>query len=42
MIRETPEYITVSVPDHKELKPGTLRSIIRRAKLTVDEFKALL
>ena len=34
----------VIVPVHgaKDLKPGTLRSIIRQAGLTVDEFRALL
>ena len=26
------------VPDHDELKAGTLRSLIRKAGLTVDEF----
>jgi predicted RNA binding protein YcfA (HicA-like mRNA interferase family) len=30
------------VPDHKELSVGTLRSLIREAGLTVDEFKNLL
>ena len=30
------------VPLHKEVKPGTLRSIIRQAGLTVDEFVELL
>jgi len=30
------------VPDHKEVAKGTLRSIIRHAGLTVDEFKSLL
>ncbi|EKQ68165.1 putative periplasmic or secreted lipoprotein [Leptolyngbyaceae cyanobacterium JSC-12] len=33
---------TVSVPDHKELDRGTLRSIIRQAGLSVDEFVELL
>jgi len=33
---------TLSVPDHEELKVGTLRSLIRKAGLTVDEFVALL
>ncbi|MEX0853484.1 MAG: type II toxin-antitoxin system HicA family toxin [Bauldia sp.] len=35
---------TVTVPVHarRELKPGTLRSIIRRAGLTVEEFNRLL
>jgi predicted RNA binding protein YcfA (HicA-like mRNA interferase family) len=31
-----------SVPQHKELSVGTLRSLIRAAGLTVDEFLALL
>ena len=30
------------VPDHGEVARGTLRSIIREAGLTVDEFRALL
>jgi len=35
---------TVTVPVHagRDLKPGTLRSIIRQAGLTVEEFTALL
>jgi predicted RNA binding protein YcfA (HicA-like mRNA interferase family) len=33
---------TLSVPQHRELKPGTLRAIIRAAGLTVDEFLELL
>lgn len=28
----------VTVPNHKTLKPGTLRSILRQAGLTVEEF----
>lgn len=32
----------LTVPDHKELAKGTLRSIIREAGLTVEEFVALL
>lgn len=31
-----------SVPNHRRLKPGTLRSIIRQAGLTVEEFIDLL
>jgi predicted RNA binding protein YcfA (HicA-like mRNA interferase family) len=30
--------VTLSVPDHKEVAKGTLRSLIRSADLTVDEF----
>ena len=35
---------TVTVPVHanRDLKPGTLRSIIRQAGFSVDEFSALL
>jgi predicted RNA binding protein YcfA (HicA-like mRNA interferase family) len=35
---------TVTVPFHgaRSLKSGTLRSIIRQARLTVDEFRELL
>ena len=32
----------IVVPDHREVAKGTLRSIIRLAGLTVEEFKALL
>ena len=32
----------VTVPSHKELKPGMLRRIIRDAGLTVEEFITLL
>lgn len=32
------EMATLSVPDHKEVAKGTLRSLIRAAGLTVDEF----
>jgi len=29
---------TLSVPDHKEVAKGTLRSLVRAAGITVDEF----
>jgi len=32
----------LSIPQHREIKPGTLRSLIRTAGLTVDEFLELL
>jgi predicted RNA binding protein YcfA (HicA-like mRNA interferase family) len=32
------ENATLSVPDHKEVAKGTLRSLIRAAGLTVQEF----
>jgi len=33
---------TVIVPLHRELAPGTLRSILRQADLSVDEFSELM
>ena len=33
---------TLSVPDHRRLRPGTLRALIRKAGLTVEEFVGLL
>lgn len=32
------EVATLSVPDHKEVAKGTLRSLIRAANLTIPEF----
>ena len=37
MRRDDPKT-TVVVPNHRTLKPGTLRQIIQDAGLTVDEF----
>lgn len=37
-----PPHRRLTVPDRKELAKGTLRSPIRQAGLTVDEFLALL
>jgi predicted RNA binding protein YcfA (HicA-like mRNA interferase family) len=34
--------ITLSIPDHREVAKGTLRSLIRAANLTVDEFVAAI
>jgi predicted RNA binding protein YcfA (HicA-like mRNA interferase family) len=33
---------TLSVPDHAEVARGTLRALIARAGLTIDEFLAAL
>jgi len=41
MVREG-ENVTLSIPDHKEVAKGTLRSLIRAAGITVDEFVRLL
>ena len=35
------EIASLSVPDHKEVAKGTLRSLIRSANLTVTEFSAV-
>jgi predicted RNA binding protein YcfA (HicA-like mRNA interferase family) len=32
----------ITIPDHRELDRGTLRSVIRNAGLTVDQFVVLL
>ena len=43
MLRRTkPPHITVSVPDHKELALGTLRSILRDVDMTPDELNEIL
>jgi predicted RNA binding protein YcfA (HicA-like mRNA interferase family) len=41
LVREEPRT-TISVPNHKELDRGTLRSIIRQIGLSVEEFVELL
>lgn len=33
---------TLSVPDHKEVAKGTIRSLVRSAGLTVEEFLEVL
>jgi predicted RNA binding protein YcfA (HicA-like mRNA interferase family) len=33
---------TLSVPDHREVAKGSLRSLIRSSGLTVEEFAALV
>ncbi len=34
--------VMLSVPDHRQLEPGALRALIRKAGLTVQEFEELL
>jgi hypothetical protein len=41
MIKEG-ETATLSGPDHKEVAKGTLRSLIRSAGLTTDQFIAAI
>ena len=43
MIMVTPGHIaSLSIPDHKEIAKGTLRSLIRSSGLSVEEFVELL
>ncbi|MFA5920338.1 MAG: type II toxin-antitoxin system HicA family toxin [Methylococcaceae bacterium] len=39
MVKES-EMTTLSIPDHREVAKGTLRSLIRAAGITVNEFIA--
>lgn len=41
MRRDDPQT-TISVPNHREIRRGTLRAIIRQAGMTVEEFVELL
>ncbi len=40
--KEMPPHSRIVVPDHKELRKGTLRGILRDAGLSVEEFVELL
>jgi predicted RNA binding protein YcfA (HicA-like mRNA interferase family) len=42
VILRHPNSRRLTVPDHKELAKGTLRSLIRQAGSTVDQFRELL
>ncbi len=42
MLYKEHPHIAVVVPDHKTVRVGTLRKIIRDARLSVDEFLRLL
>jgi predicted RNA binding protein YcfA (HicA-like mRNA interferase family) len=39
---KTGPHRRLTIPNHRELAKGTLRSLIRESGLTVDEFVALL
>lgn len=39
---ENPPYRRVTIPNHKEIAKGTLRSIMRQTGLTLDEFLNLM
>jgi predicted RNA binding protein YcfA (HicA-like mRNA interferase family) len=38
----SPPYRRITIPDHKTVAKGTLRSILREVGITVEEFKKLL
>lgn len=40
--RANPSHKPLSIPDHKELKPGLLRKLLQDANLDVEEFLDLL
>ncbi|MCZ7402099.1 MAG: type II toxin-antitoxin system HicA family toxin [Candidatus Methanoperedens sp.] len=42
VLRKEGSKVTLSVPKHKELKPGLLRELIKAAGLSVEEFEELL
>jgi len=42
ILRREQPFAQVSVPDHKELDKGTLRSILRYAGISVDQLLELL
>jgi predicted RNA binding protein YcfA (HicA-like mRNA interferase family) len=42
ILRRSDPAALVVVPDHRQVKPGTLRGIIADAGFTVDEFVDLL
>ena len=37
-----PGHLPLTIPDHKELKPGLLQKLIRDAALSVEKFLSLL
>jgi len=42
VLRKEGSKVTLTIPKHKELKPGLLRSLIKAAGLSVREFETLL
>jgi predicted RNA binding protein YcfA (HicA-like mRNA interferase family) len=42
ILKKTSVRVNLSVPNHQILKAGTLRNLIRKAGITVNEFIGLL
>ncbi|MGH7553866.1 MAG: type II toxin-antitoxin system HicA family toxin [Longimicrobiales bacterium] len=38
ILTKSGSLVSLSIPDHRELAPGTLRKLIRLAGLTVEAF----
>ncbi len=36
------QNISVTIPNHKEIKKGTLNSILKKVRLTIDELKKIV
>ncbi len=39
--RDDPPKLTLTVPDHKELKRGTLKAILNQSGIGVEQFNSL-
>lgn len=42
ILRRDEPYARVVVPDHRQIRPGTLRKILHEAGLTVEDLMTLL
>jgi len=42
ILRRDDPHARVVIPDHKTLRPGTLRQILHEAGITVEQLKELL
>jgi predicted RNA binding protein YcfA (HicA-like mRNA interferase family) len=42
ILRRDDPYSRVVIPDHKCLRPGTLRQILHEAQITVEQLKEIL
>jgi len=42
ILRRSLPYARVVVPDHRRIRPGTLRQILHEAGLSVEDLKKLL
>jgi predicted RNA binding protein YcfA (HicA-like mRNA interferase family) len=40
ILTKSGSIVSLSIPDHRELAPGTLRKLIRLAGVSVEQFRA--